>query len=289
MSERKRLGRGLEALIPPLEGGPGNVQMIPLTQIVPNPHQPRRKQEREALAELAASIAAHGVVQPIIVTEVPESVPPTYQIVAGERRWRAAQMAGLEVIPALVKELSPREALELALVENLQREDLNPLEEAEAYRMLAEEFGLSHEEIARQVGRSRPAVTNTLRLLQLPPAVRERVLSGELSAGHARALLSLPSPQLQEEAMRLVLRQGMNVRQTELLVQRLLHPGRPRVRANPAEQAETAALEARLREALGTRVSLKRGRKGGRVTIYFYSDEELEALLTRLIALNVDR
>ncbi len=281
MSERRRLGRGLEALIPPLEGGAGGVQMIPLGQIVPNPHQPRRKQEREALAELAASIAAHGVVQPIVVTELAGNVPPVYQIVAGERRWRAAQMAGLEVIPALVKEVSPREALELALVENLQREDLNPLEEAEAYRMLAE-FGLSHEEIARQVGRSRPAVTNTLRLLQLPPAIRERVLSGELSAGHARALLSLPSPQLQEEAVRWVLRQGMNVRQTELLVRRLLRPGRPRARADPAEQAETAALEARLREALGTRVSLKRGRKGGQVTIYFYSDEELEALLTRL-------
>ncbi|MGB9724292.1 MAG: ParB/RepB/Spo0J family partition protein [Chloroflexia bacterium] len=283
MSERRRLGRGLEALIPPLEGSAGSVRMIPLNQIVPNPHQPRRKQEQEALAELAASIAAYGVVQPIIVTELAGNLPPVYQIVAGERRWRAAQMAGLEAVPALVKELSPREALELALVENLQREDLNPLEEAEAYRMLAEEFGLSHEEIARQVGRSRPAVTNTLRLLQLPPAVRERVFSGELSAGHARALLSLPSPQLQEEAMRLVLRRGMNVRQTELLVQRLLRPGRPRVQANPAVQAETAALEARLREALGTRVSLKRGRKGGRVTIYFYSDEELEALLARLI------
>ncbi len=288
MTERRRLGRGLEALIPPLESGAGGVQMIPLSQIVPNPHQPRRKQEREALAELAASIAAHGVVQPIIVTELSGNIPPVYQIVAGERRWRAAQMAGLEVIPALVKEVSPREALELALVENLQREDLNPLEEAEAYRMLAEDFGLSHEEISRQVGRSRPAVTNTLRLLQLPPAIRERVLSGELSAGHARALLSLPSPQLQEEAMRLVLRRGMNVRQTELLVQRLLRPRRPRPRANPAEQAETAALEARLREALGTRVSLKRGRKGGCVTIYFYSEEELEALLTRLVALSVD-
>jgi ParB family chromosome partitioning protein len=255
--------------------------MIPLAQIVPNPHQPRRKQEGEALAELAASIAAHGVVQPIIVTELPGNIPPAYQIVAGERRWRAAQMAGLEAIPALVRELSPREALELALVENLQREDLNPLEEAEAYRMLAEDFGLSHEEIARQVGRSRPAVTNTLRLLQLPPAVRERLFAGELSAGHARALLSLPSPQLQEEAMRLVLRRGMNVRQTELLVQRLLRPGRPRTRGSP-EPAETAALEARLREALGTRVTLKRGRKGGRLTIYFYSDEELEALLERL-------
>ena len=132
MSERKRLGRGLEALIPPLEGGTGGVRMIPLAQIVPNPHQPRRKQEGEALAELAASIAAHGVVQPIIVTELPGNIPPAYQIVAGERRWRAAQMAGLEAIPALVRELSPREALELALVENLQREDLNPLEEAEA-------------------------------------------------------------------------------------------------------------------------------------------------------------
>lgn len=284
MSERRRLGRGLEALIPPAEPETGGPRFLPLSQIVPNPHQPRQKPDRQALEELAASIAVHGVVQPIIVTEVPGLFPPQYQLVAGERRWRAAQMAGLTTIPALVKELSPRQVLELALVENLQREDLNALEEAEAYRMLAEDFGLSHEEIARQVGRSRPAVSNALRLLQLPAAVRERVASGEVSAGHARALLALPTAAAQVEAMHLVVKRGLSVRQTEQLVRRLLRQAERRPRAGPAGTSETAALEARLREALGTRVSLQRGRKGGRLTIYFYSDEELESLLQRLEA-----
>jgi len=282
MSERRRLGRGLEALIPPAESGEGGTRFLPISQIVPNPHQPRQRQDRQALEELAASIAVHGVVQPIIVTELAGSVPPQYQLVAGERRWRAAQLAGLETIPALVKELSPRQVLELALVENLQREDLNALEEAEAYRMLAEDFGLNHEEIARQVGRSRPAVSNALRLLQLPDAVRERVASGELSAGHARALLALPAATAQVEAMHLVVKRGLSVRQTEELVRRLLRQARRRVQPDSTARSETAALEARLREALGTRVSLHRGRKGGRLTIYFYSDEELESLLKRL-------
>ncbi len=282
MSEYRRLGRGLDALIPSMGDGGGGIRSLPVAQIVPNPHQPRQQPDRQALAELAASIAAHGVLQPVIVTEVPGTVPPRYQLVAGERRWQAAQMAGLATIPALVKELSPRQVLELALVENLQREDLNPLEEAEAYRVLAEEFGLSHEEIAHQVGRSRPAVSNTLRLLQLALPVRERVVAGDLSAGHARALLALPSPQVQVEAMRLVLQRALSVRQTEALVQRLLRAARRPPRPAPAGQDETAALEARLREALGTRVTLQRGRKGGRVTIYFYSDEELEGLLARL-------
>lgn len=281
MLERRRLGRGLDALIPSSEGGEGNVRTLPLERIVPNPHQPRQHQDRESLAELATSIAAHGVIQPVIVTEVPGSIPPTYQLVAGERRWRAAQMAGLTTIPALIKELSPRQVLELALVENLQREDLNPLEEAEAFRMLAEEFGLSHEDIARQVGRSRPAISNALRLLQLPPAVRERLANGEISAGHARALLALPGPQVQVETMRLVLAKALSVRQTEDLVRRLLRAAQRPPRTPPA-QAEISDIEARLRESLGTRVSLQRGRKGGRVTIYFYSDEELEQLVQRL-------
>ncbi len=281
MSERKRLGRGLEALIPSLGGEEGGVRQVALDQIVPNPHQPRQQQDRETLVELAASISAHGIIQPVIVTEVPGSVPPSYQLVAGERRWRAAKMAGLAAIPVLVKELSPRQTLELALVENLQRQDLNPLEEAEAYRMLAEDFRLSHEEIARQVGRSRPAVTNTLRLLQLPAPVRDRVLSGELSAGHARALLALPTADLQTEAMRLVLQRSLSVRQTEALVQRLLRQEERRPQVDLAAQAETEALEARLREALGTKVSLTRGKKGGRLTVYFYSDEELEYILQR--------
>ena len=281
MAERKRLGRGLDALIPG-GSGEGGVRNLPIERIVPNPNQPRQHHERESLEDLAASIAAHGIIQPVIVTEVAGSFPPSYQLVAGERRWRAAQMAGLAAIPALVKELSPRQVLELALVENLQREDLNPLEEAEAYRMLSEEFGLSHEEIAKQVGRSRPAISNALRLLLLPPQLREKVLNGELSAGHARALLALPTPQTQVATMQLVLRKELSVRQTELLVRRMLRAAQRLPSPPLASQAETADLENRLREALGTRVSLTRGRKGGRVTIYFYSDEELDQLIRRL-------
>jgi ParB family chromosome partitioning protein len=283
MTERKRLGRGLDALIPTGDrAGESNVRTLPVDRIVPNPSQPRQRQDRASLEELAASITAHGVIQPVIVTEVTGTFPLTYQLVAGERRWRAAQIAGLTAIPALVKELSPREVLELALVENLQREDLNPLEEAEAYQMLADEFKLSHEEIAKQVGRSRPAVSNSIRLLLLPDPIREKVVNGELSAGHARALLALPTVQLQVETMRAILQKALSVRQTEQLVQRLVRASKRAPRPQPAAQADTADLETRLRESLGTRVSLTRGRKGGRVTIYFYSDEELDQLVQRL-------
>lgn len=280
MSERRRLGRGLDALIP-AAGESEGIREIPLERIVPNPRQPRQQEDPQGLQELAASIAAHGVLQPVIVTEVLDALPPTYQLVAGERRWRAARLAGLTTIPAIVKDVSPRQMVELALVENLQREDLNPLEEAEAYRVLVEEFGLNHDDVARQVGRSRPAVTNTLRLLQLPEPVRERVASGELSAGHARALLSLPTPEAQVKAMEIVLRRGLSVRQTERLVRGLLRR-RERGVATRRDEPEIAALEARLQGLLGTRVRIQRGRKGGRLVIYFFSDEELEALLQRL-------
>jgi ParB family chromosome partitioning protein len=288
VSERRRLGRGLDALIP--KEGRGGAREIPVDAIMPNPQQPRRPGGSEALQELADSITAHGVIQPVVVREVPGSVPPAYELIAGERRWRATQLAGLETIPAIVKDASPREMLEIALVENLQREDLNPLEEATAYRVLAEEFNLSHEEIAQQIGRSRPAITNTMRLLHLPPAVQQHVAGGELSAGHARALLALPSTQDQVEVMRQVLDENMSVRQTELLVRELL-----RERLEPEEAPEPAprparaprlpavvAMEERFREALGTRCSLKWGEKGGRLTIYFYSDEEIDHLLDLL-------
>jgi ParB family chromosome partitioning protein len=254
--------------------------------IEPNPMQPRRQEESGALQELADSIAAHGVIQPIIVAEVPESVPPMYQLVAGERRWRATQLAGLETIPAIIKEVSPRQMLEMALVENLQREDLNPLEEAEAYRVLSDEFNLSHEEIAQQVGRSRPAVTNTLRLLNLPPPVLKRLAGGELSAGHARALLALPETDLQIDVMRQVLQEDLSVRQTESVVRQLLREEleqpAPSPRAATARPPEIVAMEDRFREALGTRVSLKWGDDSGQLTIHFYSNEEIESFLDLL-------
>ncbi len=269
------LGKGLEALIPGSEEAPG-VQEVPIEAIRPNPHQPRMAIHDHELVELALSIQTHGVIQPLIVTREGDG----YQLVAGERRWRAARLAGLITVPVIVKELAPQQTLELALVENLQRKDLNPLEEAAAYRQLIEEFGLTHEEVAQRVGRSRVAITNTLRLLKATDAVKEALLNGRISEGHARALLALEDPQVQVAALRTVLRQGLNVRQTEELVQRLLEtrPARP---SAPAPAPEIRALEERFCQALGTRVHLRPGKKGGKLIIYYYSEEDLQGLYER--------
>ncbi len=271
------LGKGLEALIPGSEESAGVLE-VPVEAIRPNPHQPRMAIHDHELVELALSIQTHGVIQPLIVTREGEG----YQLVAGERRWRAARLAGLTTVPVIVKELAPQQTLELALVENLQRKDLNPLEEAAAYRQLIEEFGLTHEEVAQRVGRSRVAITNTLRLLKATDAVKEALLNGRISEGHARALLALEDPQVQVAALRTVLRQGLNVRQTEELVQRLLEtrPARP---LSPAPAPEIRALEERFCQALGTRVHLRPGKKGGKVIIYYYSEEELQGLYERFV------
>ncbi|HIE38129.1 MAG TPA: ParB/RepB/Spo0J family partition protein, partial [Anaerolineae bacterium] len=209
MPPRKRgLGRGLEALIPIEEGegeGPGGVLEVPLTAIHPNPHQPRVEIRDQDLVELAASIQAHGIIQPLIVVREGDG----YQLIAGERRWRAARLAGLPTVPVIVKNAAPHQMLELALVENLQREDLNPLEEAAAYRQLIEEFRLTHEEIAQRVGKSRTAISNTLRLLKAARPVQEALLNGKISQGHARALLSLEEPEAQAAALRIVLKRNL--------------------------------------------------------------------------------
>jgi len=282
MSPRKTgLGRGLEALIPIAEeettGAQGVVE-VPLASITPNPHQPRTPIRDQDLVELAASIEEHGIIQPLIVSRVPDG----YQLIAGERRWRAARLAGLPTVPIIVKDVAPNEMLELALVENLQRADLNPLEEAMAYRQLAEVFGLTQEQIARRVGKSRVAVSNTLRLLRATRPVQEALLEGRISEGHARALLGLEQAAAQEAALKTVLRQGLNVRQTEELVRRWLDLRREGRRSGREESPETRALESRFREALGTKVRLTRTGEGGRVVIYFYSEEELEALYERI-------
>lgn len=271
------LGKGLEALIPAGGEEPG-VREVPIEAIRPNPHQPRMAIHDHELVELALSIQTHGIIQPLIVTQEGDG----YQLVAGERRWRAARLAGLTTVPVIVKELAPQQMLELALVENLQRKDLNPLEEAIAYRQLIEEFGLTHEEVAQRVGRSRVAITNTLRLLKATDAVQEALLNGRITEGHARALLALEEPQAQMAALRTVLRQGLNVRQTEELVRRLLE-ARPTRPAASAPAPEIRALEERFREALGTRVHLHPGKKGGRIVIYYYSEEELQGLYERLV------
>lgn len=274
------LGRGLEALVPSYAP---EVRAVEIAHIAAGPYQPRTYMDQQALAELAESIRQHGVLQPLLLSRA--TAPqggPTYRLIAGQRRLQAARMAGLERVPAVILEATPGEQLELALVENLQRADLTPLEEAQAYRRLVEEFGLTQEQVAQRVGRSRAAVANTLRLLSLSPEIQESLARGEISAGHARALLSLPGEGARRRAWLLVRKRGLSVRQTEELV-RWGGGAAPAARAGRPADAETAALEERLRQALGTRVRLTRGRRGGRLTIHFYSDEELEAILGRLL------
>jgi len=271
------LGRGLAALIPQREDGRSSVD-LPVAAIARNPFQPRSTVEQQALEQLAASIAEHGVLQPILVTETATG----YQLVAGERRLRAAEMAGLDRIPALVRGVAEGEHLAFALVENLQREDLNAIEEARAFRQLMGEFGLTQDEVASRVGRSRSAVANTLRLLDLAPAIQGAVEGGELSEGHARALGGLQSPSQQIEVMAVVTGRGLSVRQTEDLVRRLNGNG-PRGRLRPAHDAtELELLENGLREALGTKVNLHPRRKGGRITIEYYDEDDLGRIYERL-------
>lgn len=281
MPQRTGLGKGLDALIPGGGEPPsaGSIRQIPVDSISPNPRQPRSSFDPLELDELAASIREHGILQPLIVSLAEDN---RYILIAGERRLEAARKAGLRTVPAILRQVGDQQLLELALIENLQRADLNPLEEAEAYRQLTADFGLSHEQVAERVGKSRAAVTNTLRLLGLPDAARKALLEGKISEGHARALLSLPTPEAQQAALHTVLTQELNVRQTEELV-RKLSGQKPASSPRPASPPEITALEERLRAALGTRVSLRHGRRGGSLILYYYSDEELDSLLERLL------
>jgi ParB family chromosome partitioning protein len=248
--------------------------------VAPNPRQPRADYEPGELAGLADSIRMHGVLQPILVTYDEDT--GQYTLVAGQRRLLAAIQAGLGSIPAIIRAAGEQQRLELALIENLQREDLNALEAAEAYRQLADDFSLSHEEIAARVGKSRAAVSNTLRLLKLPDSVRSALREGRISEGHARALLALPTPQSQAAALQSILERGLSVRQTEELVRRLSgHKPPATVHAAPAP--EVAALEERLRARLGTKVHLNPRSKGGTLVIHYYSAEELEAVVEAIL------
>jgi ParB family chromosome partitioning protein len=278
---RGGLGRGLGALIPTFAPG---VETVDVDLIVSNPHQPRAFFDPESLAGLAESVREHGVIQPLLVTRVEAEGggPAVYQLIAGERRLQAARLAGLSRVPVVVKEATSAEVLELALVENLQRADLNPLEEAQAFRRLVEEFGLTQEAVAARVGRSRTAVANALRLLGLSDDLKASLARGEMSEGHARAILGLSNEADRRQAWQRVVERGLSVRETEALVRHWPAAARartPRRRPDP----EVADLEERLRAALGTRVSLMRGRRGGRLTIHFYSDEELQTILGRLL------
>jgi ParB family chromosome partitioning protein len=246
--------------------------------VSPNPHQPRQAISQESLVELVASVREHGVIQPLVVTQVGDE----YHLIAGERRWRAAQLAGLTTVPAIVKETTPQQMLELALVENLQRADLNPLEEAGAYRQLMDEFGLTQEEVAERVGKSRTAVANTVRLLRLTNDVKEALAAERISEGHARALLALPTAQLQRQALSVIEARGLNVRQTEALVRQMqAEPEEPAPKVELSPQDRDAV--ERFQQRLGTKVNLVRAKKGGRVVIHFYSEEELQAIYEAIV------
>ena len=281
MPHKTGLGKGLDALIPTGDsGGQGGIIYISVDRIAPNPRQPRSHINPDELEELAASIREHGIIQPLIVS--PSESSEGYTLIAGERRLEAARKAGLSSVPAITRQASDQQRLEIALIENVQREDLNPLEEAEAYRQLTEDFNLSHDEISLRVGKSRVAVTNTLRLLHLADAIKEALVEERVSEGHARALLTLLTPEAQEAALKTIITHGLNVRQTEELV-RKLSGERPPIASKPVPPPEITELEERLRASLGTKVILHHGAKGGTLTIHYYSAEELDALLERLL------
>jgi ParB family chromosome partitioning protein len=278
MPERRRsgLGRGLGALIP--QSGGSGLPEVDVDRIIPNPWQPRLETDEASLAELVQSIREHGILQPLIVTRAEDD---SYVLVAGERRWRAAREAGLLTVPVVVKETTPQQRLELALVENIQREDLSPLETAQAFRQLIDEHDLTQEAVAERVGKSRAAVANALRLLQLPPAARDALAAGTISEGHGRALLSCASPEIGAVLLDAIVTRGLSVRQAEELARRLNAAGPGVTTARTSARAlppDAAAIEDRFRQALGTKVQLYRSRRGGRLVIHFYSDDELSGL-----------
>lgn len=278
MAKKSGLGKGLDALLPaaeeqPLEHG---VRQIQTTKIMPNPRQPRANFNDDELNELASSIREHGVIQPLIITQ--GDMPGSYTLIAGERRLMAAKLIDLEEVPAIIREASDQDLVELALVENVQRADLGPLEAAEAYRQLSEDFDLSHEEIAARVGKNRTTVTNTLRLIKLPEDAKEALVSGKISEGHARVLLSLPTEEAQSVVLNSILKLKLNVRQTEELV-RKLSGEKPNKEQPVPPDPQVKELEEQLRQRLGTKVTLNQKRKGGTLTIHYYSAEELDSLL----------
>jgi ParB family chromosome partitioning protein len=236
--------------------------------------------DEEKLAELAASIKEHGLIQPLIVTQTGSG----YTLIAGERRWRASQLAGLEEVPVVVKEATPQAMLELAIIENIQRADLNPLEEAYAYQQLTDEFGLTHEQVAQRVGKGRSTITNLIRLLELPENIQQAVSDGRISGAHGRALLPLTTPKAQTGAMSQIISLSLSVRQTESLVKKLLAGEKPKSeRKKSLLPPELIALQTQFEQSLGTNVNITKGAKGGQVVIHYYSDEELQAIYEAIV------
>ena len=271
------LGKGLDALFTDnTTGGTAAPVTLRISEIEPNAAQPRKEFEPEALAQLADSIRQHGILQPLVVRPIPGT--GTYQLVAGERRWRAARMAGLSEAPVVIREMDDAAVLEIALIENLQREDLNPIEEAEGFQQLMEQYGLTQDEVAVQVGRSRPAVANALRLLGLPEDVRRLVREGKLTQGHARTLLALPDESVMREVAAVVIAKGLSVRALEALVKRMQKPEKaPRLPTVLA--AETARS---LSECMGRKVRVNEGKEQGTLTLDYYGEDDLRALVQRL-------
>ena len=282
MTKPKGLGKGLGALMGDvsLQSQEGGSVTLPLAQIQPGLDQPRKHFDQDSLAELADSIREHGILQPLTVRRLSSGY---YQIIAGERRWRAAKEAGLTTVPALIIEADDRKVMELALIENLQREDLNPVAEALGYETLIREYGLTQDGVARRMGKSRPAVANALRLLTLPPRARALLEEGKLSAGHARAVLAAPAP-VQEALAEQIVREGLSVRQAEQLAKKLAAKKPPKARpaADPQAALYLRDAEKSLSGRLGRRVRILPGRKKGRVELEYYNEEDLEALLALL-------
>lgn len=282
MASQKGLGKGLGALLGDFTEDPlekSAYQLLPIYKVEPNPDQPRQDFDEEELQALADSIAVHGIIQPLTVREMPNGY---YQIIAGERRWRAARMANLSDVPAVIIEADDKKAMELALIENLQRQDLNPLEEALGYQTLMNEYGLTQEEAAGRVGKSRPAVANALRLLGLCPEVQERVRKGELSAGHARAILQLKSEKKQQEAAQKIVALGLSVRQAELLCKNMSKEPVPQKKEVFAVDY-VAECEKSLSKHLGRGVKIVNGKRKGRFELEFYGQEDLQNLLDALM------
>lgn len=280
MASRKGLGKGMMALLAE-EEETSSADLLPIARVEPRSGQPRTSFDEESLQELADSIAQHGVLQPITVRSLDGGY---YQIIAGERRWRASRLAGLTEIPARIIEADDRKAQELALVENLQREDLNPLEEARGYRALMDDFGMTQEAVSQSVGKSRPAIANALRLLNLDPEVAGMLESGQFSTGHARALLPLPAA-AQLEAAKLIVSRGLSVRQTETLVASLLKEPKVKEEKDRSAVDYAAVMSAQLGEALGRKVNIVDGRKRGRIELEYYGADDREALLQALLTL----
>ncbi len=278
MINKRGLGKGLGALIPENEEKLQNAVMeLKITDVEPNEKQPRKAFDDQALTDLSESIKEHGVVQPIIVRKLGNG----YQIIAGERRWRASRLAGKKTIPAIVKECSNLEVMELALIENLQREDLNSIEEALAYKSLIEEYNMTQDEIAKQIGKSRPAIANSLRLLQLPQDIKDMIAEGKITSGHARALLAIDGEKKQLEMAEKIINQQLNVRQIEKLAKETKH--KEKTEAPPDKyQLEINQLEEKLKSVLGTKVTIQHKNNKGRIEIEYYSNEELDRIIELL-------